>query len=177
MEPLVSAGLVYLAHRTMPFLSWTPHTGFCPFSALRGHHEHHHTFNNPSRRCSSGWRRLLRTGTLVGWPRRRLTTCNNALSLRLGHARERRALAAEPTESRARLTTMDERSSRDPRELSPRKTAFAREILRRRREEKNEGWWRRHGWLATTTAALSIGLAVISRVWRRRPGASPQRPL
>jgi hypothetical protein len=24
MEPIVSAGLVYLAHRTMPFLSWTP---------------------------------------------------------------------------------------------------------------------------------------------------------
>ena len=66
MEPIVSAGLVYLAHRTMPFLSWTPHTGCCPFSALRGHHEHHHTFNNPSRRPSSRWRRLLRTGTLVG---------------------------------------------------------------------------------------------------------------
>ena len=66
MEPIGSAGLVYLAHRTMPFLSWTPHTGCCPFSALRGHHEHHHTFNNPSRRPSSGWRRLLRTETPVG---------------------------------------------------------------------------------------------------------------
>jgi hypothetical protein len=50
----------------MPFLSWTPHTGCCPVSALRGHHEHHHTFNNPSRRPSSGWRRLLRTETPVG---------------------------------------------------------------------------------------------------------------
>ena len=37
----------------------------------------------------------------------------------------------------------------DPRELSPRKKAFAREILRRRLEDKNEGWWRKHVWLAT----------------------------
>ena len=35
MEPIVSAGLVYLAHRTMPFLSWTPPTlAAVPF--LRG---------------------------------------------------------------------------------------------------------------------------------------------
>ena len=72
---------------------------------------------------------------------------------------------------------MDERSNRDPRELSPRKKAFAQEILRRRREAKNEGWWRKHAWLATTAAAFSIGVAVISRLWRRRPGAAPHRPL
>ena len=59
---------------------------------------------------------------------------------------------------------MDERSNRDPRELSPRKKAFAQEILRRRREAKNEGWWRKHAWLATTAAAFSIGVAVISRL-------------
>ena len=53
--------------------------------------------------------------------------------------------------------SMDERSSRFPRALSPRKKAFAREILRRRREDKNEGWWRRHVWLASTAAAFSIG--------------------
>jgi hypothetical protein len=35
--------------------------------------------------------------------------------------------------------SMDERSSRDPRALSPRKKPFAREILRRRREEKKRG--------------------------------------
>ena len=27
MEPIVSAGLFYSAHRTMPILPWTPHTG------------------------------------------------------------------------------------------------------------------------------------------------------
>ena len=72
---------------------------------------------------------------------------------------------------------MDERSSLDPRALSPRKKAFAREILRRGREDKNEGWSRRHVWLATTAAVLSIGAAVIGRLWRRRPGAAPHRPL
>jgi len=49
---------------------------------------------------------------------------------------------------------MDELSNRDPREVSPRKKAFAREILRRRREDKNEGWWRTHAWLATTAACV-----------------------
>jgi hypothetical protein len=57
---------------------------------------------------------------------------------------------------------MDERGTRDPRELSPRKDAFAREILRRRREHKAKGWWQRHVWLATTVAALSIGVGVVS---------------
>jgi hypothetical protein len=66
---------------------------------------------------------------------------------------------------------MDERSNRDPRELSPRKKAFAREILRRRREAKNEGWWRKHAWLATTAAAFSIGIAVlIPRILRGAVG-------
>jgi hypothetical protein len=72
---------------------------------------------------------------------------------------------------------MDERSSLDPRALSPRKKALAREILRRRREDKNKGWWRRHVWLATTAAAFGIGAAVINRFWRRRPGAPPHPPL
>jgi hypothetical protein len=58
---------------------------------------------------------------------------------------------------------MDERTNPDPRELSPRKKAFAQEILRRRREAKNEGWGRKHAWLAATAAAFSIGVAVISR--------------
>jgi hypothetical protein len=70
---------------------------------------------------------------------------------------------------------MDERS--DPRELSPRKEAFARETIRRLRAHKYEGWWRRHVWLATTVAALSIGLAALSRLWRRRPGGAPHHPL
>jgi hypothetical protein len=72
---------------------------------------------------------------------------------------------------------MDQQSNPDPRELSPRKKAFAREILRRRREDKAEGWWRKNVWLATTAAALSLGVAVLGRFWRRRPGATPHRPL
>ncbi len=67
-------------------------------------------------------------------------------------------------------------SNVDPRALSPRKKAIAREILRRRWEEKYEGFWRRHVWLAPAAAAVSAGLAVISRLWRRRPGAE-LRPL
>jgi hypothetical protein len=48
------------------FLSWTPTPAAVPFSALRGHHEHHHTFDNPSCRPPCRWRRLLRARTLVG---------------------------------------------------------------------------------------------------------------
>ena len=72
---------------------------------------------------------------------------------------------------------MDERSNRDPRELSPRKKAFARETLRRHREDKDEGWWRNHVWLAAAATAFSIGVAVLKRFWRRRPGAPPHRPM
>ena len=71
---------------------------------------------------------------------------------------------------------MDERSNLDPRELSPRKEAAAREVLRRRRDGKAESWWRRHAWLATAATAFSIGVAVLSQVWRRRPGTPPHRP-
>ena len=61
-------------------------------------------------------------------------------------------------------------SSLDPRALSLRKRAIAREILRRRREKKYEGFRRRHVWLAAAAAAVGTGLAVITRLWRRRPG-------
>ena len=30
VEPIFSAGLTYSAHRTMPILPWTPHTGCGP---------------------------------------------------------------------------------------------------------------------------------------------------
>jgi len=66
-------------------------------------------------------------------------------------------------------------SSVDPRALSPRKKAIAREILRRRWEEKYKGWWRRHVRLAVAAAAVSTGLAVISRLWRGRSGAESRR--
>ena len=72
---------------------------------------------------------------------------------------------------------MDEQSNQDPRELSPRKKAFVREILRRRREDNTEGWWRKHVWLASTAAALGIGVTFLGRLWRSRPGAPPHRPL
>jgi hypothetical protein len=72
---------------------------------------------------------------------------------------------------------MDERSNRDPRELSPRKEAFARETLRRHREDKDEGWWRNHMWLAATATAFSFGVAALKRFWRRRPGGTPRPPL
>jgi len=60
------------------------------------------------------------------------------------------------------------RSSVDSRALSPRKKAIAQEILRRLRKKKYEGYWRRHVWLAAAAAAVSAGLSVIRRPWRRR---------
>jgi hypothetical protein len=71
---------------------------------------------------------------------------------------------------------MDEESNQDPRELSPRKEAVAREVLRRGRADNAEGWWRRHAWLATTAAAFGIGVAILKRFWRLGPGGPPQQP-
>ena len=78
---------------------------------------------------------------------------------------------------------MDERSNRDLKDalargqFSPRKTAFAREILRRRRDYKAKGWWQQHVWLAATAAAFSWGVAILTRFWRQRPGGAPHSPL
>lgn len=68
---------------------------------------------------------------------------------------------------------MDEGSNQDPRELSPRKEAVAREVLRRGRADKAEGWWRRHAWLAATAAVFGIGVAILKRFWRQ----GPHRPM
>jgi hypothetical protein len=41
-------------------------------------------------------------------------------------------------------------------ELSEKKAAIARAILRRRRQDRLQAWFKRHGWLAAILAALGL---------------------
>ena len=85
-----------------------------------------------------------------------------------GICRERRN--APPLRLRSRTAdrgwSMDEGSSRDPREFRPRKTAFAREILRRRREDKR-------GLVAKTWVVGNHRRCVEHRVSCHQPSLAP----
>jgi hypothetical protein len=67
------------------------------------------------------------------------------------------------------MAQLDSRSDRELEEalkkgeLGPRKSAFAKEILRRREEAKGGS---KFIWVSSILAAVTLALAAIKRVWR-----------
>ena len=70
------------------------------------------------------------------------------------------------------MAKLDNRSDKDLEEalkkgeLGPRKSAFAKEILRRRQEAKGGS---KFIWMSSIVAAVAVALAAIKTLWRRQP--------